>query len=62
MPGMWWLYNGDAESRFRWSQFYKQLGVGAGVGARLDLSFFVIRLDWAFPLHTPIDGWVVKMS
>ncbi len=55
-----WLYNGDAESRFRWSQFYKQLGVGAGVGARLDLSFFVIRLDWAFPLHTPIDGWVVK--
>lgn len=55
-----WLYKGDDQSKFRWSQFYRQFAIGTGIGARIDLSFFVLRLDWAFPLHSPVDGWVVK--
>lgn len=55
-----WLFNGDTNSVFSWNGFYKQLGIGSGVGLRLDLSFFVIRLDWAFPLRTPTEGWTIQ--
>jgi hypothetical protein len=30
-----------------------QLGIGMGVGVRLDLSFFVVRLDVATPIRKP---------
>ncbi|MDP5120418.1 MAG: BamA/TamA family outer membrane protein [Spirosomaceae bacterium] len=33
--------------------FYKQLAVGAGVGLRLDVSFFVLRADLATPVINP---------
>jgi len=43
------------------SHFYQELAVDAGVGLRLDLSYFVLRFDFGFrikkpdePLH---DGW-----
>ncbi|MBK9271814.1 MAG: BamA/TamA family outer membrane protein [Saprospiraceae bacterium] len=32
--------------------FYKQLGVGSGLGLRMDLSFFILRLDWGFKLRS----------
>lgn len=35
------------------SDFYKQLGVGTGFGARLDFSFFIFRLDIATPVVNP---------
>lgn len=46
------------------SQFLNQLAVGTGLGIRVDVSFFVIRLDVAFPLRVPYlpDGqrWVLN--
>ncbi|HLW21406.1 MAG TPA: BamA/TamA family outer membrane protein [Cyclobacteriaceae bacterium] len=33
--------------------WYKELGVGAGLGLRVDIQFFVIRLDLATPLRSP---------
>lgn len=39
-------------------QFYEQLAIGTGKGLRLDAGFFVLRLDAAFPLHDPHDGWL----
>ncbi|WP_266366291.1 translocation and assembly module lipoprotein TamL [Tellurirhabdus rosea] len=42
--------------------WYKQLAVGAGAGIRLDFSYFVFRLDLAFPLNKPFlpegERWV----
>lgn len=61
-----WLLHADqsrAGSRFS-SDFLKQLAVGTGLGVRLDVSFFVLRLDVAFPLRIPYlpDGnrWVIN--
>lgn len=47
--------------------FYKQIAIGTGAGIRIDLSYFLIRLDVATPLRKPYktDGneWVVdKMA
>ena len=61
-----WTYSnatifGDG-SQFK-SDFYKQLAVGTGLGLRIDLSYFLIRLDVATPLRKPYktDGneWVI---
>ena len=50
-------------SRFS-SDFLKQFAVGTGLGVRVDVSFFVLRLDVAFPLRIPYlpDGnrWVIN--
>ena len=45
--------------------FYKQIAVGGGIGVRLDLSYFLVRLDLAMPLRKPYQkvgtssNWVV---
>jgi outer membrane protein insertion porin family len=48
---------------FRINSFYKELAVGAGMGLRLDFSFFVFRLDGAVQLHDPAqrpgNRWVI---
>lgn len=51
-----WLKNATTEfvgGEFRFNSFYKQLAVGAGFGLRLDFSFFIFRVDAAFPLRDP---------
>ncbi|MDB5235665.1 MAG: hypothetical protein JWR44_2658 [Hymenobacter sp.] len=48
--------NGQPDGRygqFSPSTFLKELAVGAGVGLRIDVQFFVIRFDFAFPLKAP---------
>jgi outer membrane protein assembly factor BamA len=48
---------------FNFDTFYKQLGVDAGFGIRLDFDFFIFRLDPAIPLIMPSwpyhGGWYV---
>jgi len=51
-----WLTSGPGateESQFRLNRFYKELAVGTGVGLRVNLGFFVLRLDLAIPLSKP---------
>lgn len=55
--------NATPVTRFEIDRFYKQLAFNTGIGFRLDLSFFTIRLDWGIPLHDPSepeDHWVIK--
>jgi outer membrane protein assembly factor BamA len=51
-------------SPFLLSEFTNELAVGAGVGIRIDISFFLIRFDLAMPLRKPWldDGhrWVTN--
>lgn len=44
------------------NDFLNDLAVGTGVGFRLDIVMFVIRLDVAFPLRKPweADPWVIN--
>lgn len=44
------------------SDFYKELGVGAGFGLRIDVQGFVIRFDLASPLHRPNGNWDFEYS
>ncbi|WP_426486224.1 BamA/TamA family outer membrane protein [Flavobacterium sp. 2] len=61
-----WLVNADPNkpgAEFS-KDFMKEIAVGAGVGLRFDVSFFILRTDLAFPLRKPYlpDGqrWVIK--
>ena len=39
--------------QFKFDTFYKQLAADAGIGLRLDFSFFLLRLDAATPIVNP---------
>lgn len=49
---------------FSFSTFMKETAVGAGVGVRIDVSFFVLRFDLAMPLRKPWlnenERWVMN--
>ena len=48
--------NGQPDGKygqFSPSTFLKELAVGAGVGIRIDVQFFVLRFDYAKPLRDP---------
>lgn len=68
-----WLLNKDTSrvnAEFDFGSFYNQIAVGAGVGARLDFDFFIIRLDLAAKIKDPAkplkdftgetNGWVIQ--
>lgn len=60
-----WNIKKDATNpngEFNFSRLGKDIAVGVGTGVRLDFSYFLIRLDWAYKLKDPArnynDGWV----
>lgn len=60
-----WLANEDRErkgARFAWDDFYHDLAVGAGFGARFDFSFFIFRLDLGIKARDPVlprgEKWI----
>jgi outer membrane protein assembly factor BamA len=62
-----WLMRADSTrpgGEFHRSNFLKQIAVGTGMGLRMDFSFFVLRLDVAFPLRKPYlpenERWVIR--
>jgi outer membrane protein insertion porin family len=49
---------------FKFDSFWREFAIGAGLGLRLDFSFFVFRLDGAVQIHDPAqrsgNRWVIK--
>jgi len=56
---VWLLKSNPANtgSPFSFSSFYDEIAVGAGIGLRIDVSFFILRFDLATPLRKP---WLEK--
>lgn len=51
-----WLTQDDPlrpGSKFQLNRFYKEFGIGSGIGIRLNFNFFILRLDAAHPFHDP---------
>lgn len=40
-------------AEFAFDRFYKEFAINVGLGIRLDFDFFVIRVDYAVPIHDP---------
>ncbi len=63
---IWLLKNDPAVTSppFAFDRFYKEIAVGAGVGLRVDVSFFVLRFDLGVPLRKPwlpeSERWVIN--
>jgi len=62
-----WLLQEDPGrpgSKFSGKTFLDEIAVGTGFGLRLDLSFFILRFDLAFPLRIPYllrgERWVIN--
>ncbi|MDX1638438.1 MAG: BamA/TamA family outer membrane protein, partial [Balneolaceae bacterium] len=47
------------EGKFYFTDFYKQIAVGSGLGLRLDWQYLVVRFDFAFRIHdlAPQEDW-----
>ena len=50
-----WTYKEDSRigGKFAWDSFLSQFCIASGFGARLDLDFFVLRVDIGFPIYNP---------
>ncbi len=52
---------GTDSTQFKFRDLYKQLGISAGTGFRLDFSYFLLRFDMGFRLKRPDiatnNGW-----
>lgn len=57
-PGAQFLFSEQRVQNILAQPFYRQIAVNAGIGLRVDLSYFIFRLDFAFPVryNYPNDG------
>lgn len=62
-----WMYDkntGRTDGNFALDSFVEQIALGAGIGFRFDLSYFLLRFDLAIPLKTPYlsegERWIFQ--
>jgi outer membrane protein assembly factor BamA len=56
----------DPSAQFSFSNFTRDLAIGIGTGIRVDFSYFLIRLDWAYRVKDPArqynNGWMTEFQ
>jgi len=56
-------YPGQEGGAFNFNSFYRQIAVGYGIGIRLDMDFFLLRLDCGWKAYDPgrkgKDSWAI---
>jgi outer membrane protein assembly factor BamA len=56
-------YPGQEDGVFKFHSFFKQIAMGYGLGLRLDMDFFLIRLDAGWKGYNPArrgkDSWAI---
>lgn len=50
---IWSVNDQNNLNEFKFNEFYKQLGIGSGFGLRYDLTYLILRLDFAYKIHNP---------
>ncbi len=50
---IWGTDKNNELTLFRFKDFYKEMGIGSGFGIRLDLTYLMLRLDFAYKIHDP---------
>jgi len=48
-----WETDSNFENTFELKNFYQQLAIGSGLGFRYNISYFVLRLDFAYKMYDP---------
>jgi outer membrane protein assembly factor BamA len=49
-----WTYNEDSrEAQFKIQNVFKEMAIASGIGLRIDLDYFIVRLDLGFPIYNP---------
>jgi len=51
-----WVFSRDPlrpGASFSFSDFYREIAIGAGIGARFDFSFLLLRLDAGIKIYNP---------
>ena len=46
-------YKDQPGGQFRFNEFYKQIAVGYGLGLRLNLDYFIMRIDFGMKAVNP---------
>ncbi|MGC4129571.1 MAG: BamA/TamA family outer membrane protein [Bergeyella sp.] len=61
---IWSLKDNGYGDQFKFDRFIKQMGVGTGLGIRMNMSFLTVRLDAAYKVHDPNrpvgERWVIN--
>ncbi len=61
---IWSLKDSGFGDQFKFSKFISQMGVGTGVGLRVNVAYITIRLDAAYKVYDPNkpigDRWVIS--
>lgn len=52
---VWAFYPNESmpDAEFKFNKFYRQIALDAGLGLRVDLSFLLVRLDFAYAMRNP---------
>ena len=60
---IWSLKDSGFGDQFKFSKFISQMGVGTGVGLRINVAYITLRLDAAYKVYDPNkpsgDRWVI---
>ncbi len=61
---IWNLKDSGFGDQFKFDKFISQMGVGAGLGLRINVAYITLRLDAAWKVHDPNrplgDRWVIS--
>jgi outer membrane protein insertion porin family len=49
-------------AHFRFSKLWNDIAIGTGTGLRVDIGFFLIRVDYAFKLKDPSPDDIAKQN
>ena len=61
---IWSLKDNGFGDQFRFSKFISQMGVGSGLGLRINVAYITVRIDAAYKVYDPNrptgERWVIQ--